>query len=200
MGKKSRRKGVIGEQEVARKLASLFGLAGADREVFVRTKIGVRQTFGDIVVPPEFPFVIEVKNRPNPLHSVINFTSPFRTIVEETVRKLSRSGKTIVLATKIGKPSKFYYFLIIPEGVVSEGGELNLRDGWTRPVTVDGTTYIVHWITEERFLREVGRYVVGLGTPDTCGEPSVRAEGGEISGLLLPVPSGREKTEPESPH
>ncbi len=65
MGAKSRRKGKEGELDVARRLYEAhFGCPPPpDRTVFVRTKPGVRQHEGDLIVPEDFPFFVEVKNR-----------------------------------------------------------------------------------------------------------------------------------------
>lgn len=67
---RSRRKGKDGENEVGKLLWKAW--YGADpprhREVFVRTKPGVRQRMGDLVVPPDFPFYVSIKNVISPLH------------------------------------------------------------------------------------------------------------------------------------
>lgn len=150
MGVKSRRKGVKGEREVARKLYEVWvGVPPPpDREIFVRTKIGVRQRLGDIVVPDDFPFVVEVKNRNLPLSSVVDFTSQFHRLVDETITKLQNGGKDICLAVKVGKPSKFYFFVITKERPTDE-------TCWVRKW--DDDHYIL-WFTEETFLKILKSY------------------------------------------
>lgn len=144
MGRKSRQKGVKGEREVGRKLYEVWvGVSPPpDRDIFVRTKIGVRQRAGDIVVPPDFPYLIEVKNRNVPLKSVVEFSGQFRQLVDETVTKLWSGEKEVCLVTRVGKPSKFHYFVItdtLPE----------VERGWVRGI---GDNLYIVWLTEEEFF------------------------------------------------
>ena len=91
-GKKSRRKGKEGELWVGRWLYRVWydREPEPDRQVFVRTKVGVRQDEGDIVVPPEFPFVVEVKNRL--LHPIADLEL-FTQICSELIGKAEKQGK-----------------------------------------------------------------------------------------------------------
>jgi len=68
--KNSIAKGRRGEQEVARMLykAHYGTKPPADRQVFIRVGFGRSQPQGDLIVPPDFPFTVEVKNREVPLH------------------------------------------------------------------------------------------------------------------------------------
>lgn len=144
MGRKSRLKGVKGEREVARKLYEAWmGIPPPpDREIFVRTKIGVRQSLGDIVVPPDFPYLVEVKNRPIALKSVVEFTGQFRRLIDETVTKLWNGEKGICLAVRVGKPSSFHYFIITDSSH-------SIQKGWVRELD-DGL--FIYWLTENEFL------------------------------------------------
>jgi len=69
---RSVRKGRRGEQEIARLLyKAWFGEEPpAERSVFVRTGLGRKQPHGDIVVPSDFPYIVEVKNRNFQLHEI----------------------------------------------------------------------------------------------------------------------------------
>lgn len=57
-------KGRRGEQEVARLLyKAWFGKdSPADRQVFIRVGFGRKQPTGDLLTPPDFPFIVEIKN------------------------------------------------------------------------------------------------------------------------------------------
>lgn len=147
-GRKSRRKGVRGEQEVARKIFQVvFGQTPPpDRDIFVRTKIGVRQREGDIVVPKDFPLTFEVKNRPNPLTSVVNFTSPFSKLVEEVKGK--GGERDVCLVTKIGHKSPFYYFVVTkdPSRYSRSGRWVASVDDWT-----------IIWYSEREFFEVLRR-------------------------------------------
>ncbi len=162
MGKKSRRKGVRGEQQIARKFyLHLFGeIPPADRTVFVRTKIGVRQKEGDLVVPTGFPVAVEVKNRPIPLLSVLNFSSPFRTIVLETIQRLghSENGRDICLVIKIGTKSPFYYFVLTTSPIKWSGGEF----WWRTTETENGKVWFILWFSEVEFFRRLKKKITGV--------------------------------------
>lgn len=58
-------KGRRGEQEVGRILYKMWYNADppADRTVFVRVGLGRPQPTGDLIVPDDFPFWVEVKNK-----------------------------------------------------------------------------------------------------------------------------------------
>lgn len=102
-GRKSRQKGVRGEQFIARELyKAWYGETPiADRDVFVRTDIGRRQLDGDIKVPPDFPFICEVKNR-NVTH-VFDLSEEFRGWLTDLCSKAIQAGKLGVLFGKSGK-------------------------------------------------------------------------------------------------
>lgn len=71
------RKGRKGEQEVARHLYKAhFGEdPPADRQVFIRVGLGRKQPKGDLIVPSDFPFIVEVKNTEVPFHRLPAFLS-----------------------------------------------------------------------------------------------------------------------------
>lgn len=64
LARRSQRKGKEGEREVARFLfkAHYGDEPPSDRTVFIRTKLGTAQPFGDLIVPDDFPFAVSVKN------------------------------------------------------------------------------------------------------------------------------------------
>ncbi|MCS7186153.1 MAG: hypothetical protein RMK89_04265 [Armatimonadota bacterium] len=84
------RKGKRGELEVARLLyqAHYGSPPNPDRDVFVRTKGGVRQKEGDLVTPADFPFFVEVKNRSISLPKLL--TSEWLKMLSETITKAKR--------------------------------------------------------------------------------------------------------------
>lgn len=112
-GRKSRQKGVRGEQFIARELyKAWYGVTPpVDREFFVRTDIGRRQMDGDIKVPPEFPFICEVKNR-NVSH-IFDLSGEFRVWLTDLYTKAIRAGKLGVLFGKSGK--QWFAAIVYPQ-------------------------------------------------------------------------------------
>lgn len=117
MGKKSRRKGKEGELEVARILyrAHYGEEPPKDRQVFVRTKPGVRQVEGDLIVPDDFGFVtyktttgyfatrkfyVEVKNRSICLTTLMH-SKEWKAMIFDAARKAEDAGRLLLFVFKV---------------------------------------------------------------------------------------------------
>lgn len=100
----SRRKGKDGENEVGRILYRLWN--GEEppprREMFVRTKPGVRQREGDLIVPPDFPYFVSIKNRVAPLHQLFSGGQVLRWWAE-AVKGAEGAGRRPLLVWKVAR-------------------------------------------------------------------------------------------------
>ncbi len=121
MGARERRKGKVGELEVARWLyRAHYGMEPArDREVFVRTKPGVRQREGDLVVPADFPFYVEVKNRPICLTHLLR--KEWQEMVAEAWQRAREARRRLLMVIKVHRT---WWVLC---DVFSEDAQLQMR-------------------------------------------------------------------------
>lgn len=112
MGKKSRRKGKEGELIVARMLyvAHYGEEPKRDRTVFVRTKPGVRQIEGDLIVPEDFAYAVEHERKPKKFYVEVKNRSiclkhlwgeEWRSIVIDAIRKAQWVDRHLLFIFKV---------------------------------------------------------------------------------------------------
>lgn len=125
MGVKSRRKGKRGELQVGRLLYTAhYGTPPPpDRTVFVRTKPGVRQHDGDLVVPDDFPFLVEVKNRSICLSQLL--TAEWQAMLTDAYKRSQQKEVHLLfvfkvhhrwwVATPLTGPTPLFFYFVRPD-------------------------------------------------------------------------------------
>ncbi len=105
-------KGRRGEQEVARILyKAWFGVEPSkEREFFVRVGFGRKQPYGDLIVPPDFPFIVEVKN--------INFD--LQQITPATLQSIIKNKANLPVAVFL-KLNHKWWVVVVEKGTPPDG-------------------------------------------------------------------------------
>lgn len=129
------RKGRQGEQDVARRLYKLWFKEEPppDRQYFIRVGFGRKQQGGDLIVPPDFPFIVEVKNRKINFSAFVNefrkWVEPYLPFKEKKlllVFKFERKWWCAVPADALTRKPSQYLAYQIPEAtfIIMELNEL----------------------------------------------------------------------------